>query len=192
MRRLIVVDVHNDFCSGGALAVPDGDAVVPVINDVIGKFKAWKDSLVIATQDWHLENHCSFIENGGEWPRHCVQGTHGAKLHRDLISYGLAVRKGQDASRDSYSAFDESDHTPNRLDNRLYGGIIDTLYICGLATDYCVKATALDSVKRGFKTYVVKDACRAVNVNEGDEDRAYDDMETAGVILINSDEVEEG
>lgn len=192
MRRLIVVDVQNDFCARGALAVPGSDDIIYVINELIKKFHPHKESLVIQTKDWHPENHCSFTENGGKWPRHCIGGTHGAELHPDLLDMGLYVLKGQDPAADSYSAFDDSDTTPQRLENRLYGGTIDTLYICGLATDYCVKATALDSVKRGFITYVITDACAAVNVSICDGAEAYREMLAAGVVAIHSRDVEEG
>ena len=177
MNALIIVDVQNDFCPGGALAVPDGDAVVPVINGLMNRFP-----LVVATQDWHPANHCSFVEQGGIWAPHCVADTNGAELHPDLRIEGihLRVRKATTTESDAYSGFQGTD-----LAEQLRARAVTEVTVVGLATDYCVKATALDAIAEGFKVSVFADACRAVNVNRGDGDRALNEMRTAGITVVN-------
>jgi nicotinamidase/pyrazinamidase len=176
MNALIIVDVQNDFCPGGALAVPDGDAVVPVINGLMDR-----TPFVVATQDWHPVDHCSFVANGGIWPPHCVAGTSGAELHsglrHDRIS--LRIQKATAPDPDAYSGFQGTD-----LAEQLRARGIDEVMVVGLATDYCVKATALDALATGFRVTVHADACRAVNVNPGDGERALDEMRKAGVCVI--------
>lgn len=178
---LIVVDVQNDFCPEGALPVPRGDEVVPIINELVDLF-----NVVIFTQDWHPENHCSFIENGGSWPQHCVQRTRGAELRGNLNfpTDFTVVYKGTDPAKEAYSPFDG---TP--LQDVLWRLNEKKLYICGLATDYCVKATALDARKAGFETFVIIDACRGVNVKEGDTERAIEEMQGAGIKIITSKDI---
>lgn len=173
---LIVVDVQNDFCPRGALAVPDGDKVVPKLNKVMGKFR-----YVIATQDWHPKNHISFKAQGGIWPPHCVQGTKGADFHPKLNSkkFTHIVRKGTDPKKEAYSGFDETG-----LESLLKSLRIRHVFVGGLATDYCVKATTLDSREAQFSTFVLKDAARAVNVKPGDEKKAFKKMQQAGAKLI--------
>src|SRR5688500_17161306 len=143
---LNVTDVQNDFCPGGKLAVPDGDAVVPVLNALMPRFR-----VVIATQDFHPAGHASFVEQGGPWPEHCVQGTAGADLHPDLDAAGIGevVRKGTDMTTDAYSGFLGTD-----LADRLRRHGVTRVFVGGLATDYCVKNTALDAVREGFETVV--------------------------------------
>lgn len=180
-KVLIVVDVQNDFCPGGALAVPHGDEVVPVINRIV----AAGFDYAIVTQDWHPQGHCSFIENGGSWPKHCVQNTWGAGLHKDLKLPRLNcvfIEKGNNPAKEAYSGFEG---TP--LEKVLKCLNVDKVYVCGLATDYCVKATATDAQKLGFKTYVVLDACRGVN--KENSDKAVEEMREAGVKIITSKEV---
>lgn len=172
------MDVQNDFCPGGALEVKDGDQVVPVINKVSNLFDK-----VIATKDWHPYNHVSFAKTHNKnvydiikindieqvlWPVHCVQGTNGSDFHKDLDirCLDLIVHKGTNPNIDSYSAFFENDKkTETGLHYYLKGLKINEVYLCGLATDFCVFYSAIDALKLGFKTYVIIDATRGVNVN---------------------------
>ena len=181
MKALIMVDVQNDFCPGGALPVPNGDEVVNAINSILDLFR-----LKVVTKDWHPGNHSSFKEMGGMWPPHCVQYSHGAELHDGLgIDTVNVFYKGMDKDREDYSPFFEGNSLHEYLQNR---GVA-TLYICGLATDYCVKATVLDARKLGYDVFVVTDACRGVDVTEGDSKRAFRAMEEAGAKLISSEAV---
>lgn len=180
---LIVVDVQNDFCPGGALAVPRGDEVVSIINRLINL----DFSLVVVTQDWHPDRHCSFIENGGLWPKHCVAGTIGADLRLDLTLAKrecVLIRKGTELYKDAYSGFEGTG-----LEKTLNDVGIKRVFVCGLATDYCVKATALDAKKAGFETFVIIDACRGVNVKKGDVARAVKEMRKAGIKIIASKDI---
>ncbi len=271
-KALILVDIQNDFLPGGALAVPDGDKVVPVANDLIERFGSvpyrcssggWhgqvedlavkggatdvkggaKDvkggitakphfvrfdratystthfatnvhqtkrdrPLIVATQDWHPVGHGSFAGrhsdrkvgdvidlNGLEqilWPDHCVQGTAGADLAAALKTDRIdkVFRKGTDAGIDSYSGFfDNGRRKSTGLGEYLKDRGVEEVFICGLATDYCVKATALDAVGLGFRTYLIKDACRGVNLNPGDVDKAIEEMKSGGVRIIESDDL---
>jgi nicotinamidase/pyrazinamidase len=173
MDALIIVDVQNDFCPGGALAVPEGDQVVEPINRM-----AADTDLVIATRDWHPRDHASFAAQGGPWPEHCVEGTPGAQLHprldRDHVD--LVVDKGRDRATEGYSGF-EGTHLADVLRERGVGRV----HVVGLALDYCVKNTALDAAREGFDVIVHRDATRAVNVNPQDGDRAVEELEAAGV-----------
>ncbi|MGA2141305.1 MAG: bifunctional nicotinamidase/pyrazinamidase [Brevinematales bacterium] len=202
MKAFIIVDVQNDFCPGGALAVKDGDQVVQVINSLEDKF-----DLVLATQDWHPKDHGSFASVIGRpvyekiklsgldqilWPDHCVQDTPGADFHpglrRDKIE--KVFRKGMERNIDSYSGFFDNGHKKaTGLGDFLKTRYVTDVYIAGLATDYCVKYTALDALSLGFQTYVIKDACRGVNVSPDDSAKAFDDMNAAGVKLINSNDL---
>ena len=183
---LILVDIQNDFCPGGALAVDEGDQIVEVVNRLMPQFQ-----LVISTQDWHPAGHVSFKARGGPWPPHCVQGTEGAELHRALdrerISYYF--RKASSPDRDAYSEFEGTDDQGRTLDEALKSHNIKRVYVVGLATDYCVKATALDAVKHGYEVYVVTDAVRAVNVAPDDGEKALEEMERAGARLVTSDQL---
>lgn len=180
-KALIVVDVQNDFCAQGALAVPGGEGIIIPVNLLMERFAG--DTIVL-TQDWHPQDHSSFavmhegchqfdsieMPYGPQtlWPTHCVQGTHGAAFHEYLKS-GLAhicIRKGYRRTVDSYSAFAEADKTLTGLDGYLGQREIDRVYICGLALDYCVAYSAIDCVHIGFETFVVEDACRAINLND--------------------------
>jgi len=176
---LLVVDVQNDFCPGGALAVNEGDRVVPVLNHWIKK--AQKDKIpIFATRDWHPDGHISFHERGGPWPPHCVQDTAGAAFHPDLNlpSDVEIVSKGYEADKDSYSAFGGTD-----LKKRLRRAGIRRLWIGGLTQDYCVRETSLDAIRDGFEVHVIVDATRAVNVRPNDGQRALEDIQRAGAIL---------
>jgi len=176
MRALIVVDVQNDFCPGGALAVPDGAAVVERINRM-----AREAPFVIATRDWHPADHGSFDMQGGPWPVHCVAGTVGAELHpgidRDLVD--AVVDKGQASDRDGYSGFEET-----KLEHLLREHAVDTVDVVGLALDYCVKATALDARRAGLNVVVHRAATRAVEVESGDAERAIEELQAAGVEIV--------
>jgi nicotinamidase/pyrazinamidase len=181
---LIVVDVQRDFCPGGSLAVQDGDAVVPVLNQWVEAFSARR--LPIAyTRDWHPPGHVSFAERGGPWPPHCVQNTDGARFHPDLTVQGAVFNKGYAVDRDAYSGF-EGIHvdTGQSLAEwlRLQGA--RRLLVGGLATDYCVRATVLDALKEGFEVWVDPSACRAVNVQPDDGRRALAEMEAHGARLL--------
>ena len=191
---LIIVDVQNDFCTGGALAVPQGETVVPVANRIARRF-----AHVLATQDWHPPGHLSFASShqgrkpferievfyGAQtlWPDHCVQGTRGAEFHRDLDlrRVELVVRKGFRPEIDSYSAFYENDQrTPTGLAGYLREREFRRVFLAGLATDYCVHYSALDARREGFDVVVVEDACRAIDL-DGSLARAFSQMNEAGV-----------
>ncbi len=178
---LVIVDVQNDFCPGGSLAVKDGDRVVPVINELQKRFE-----LVVATKDWHPAGHSSFVSL---WPPHCVQETAGAEFVAGLDTNRIArvFLKGTDPGVDSYSGFFDNEHRrATGLGDYLKERGVTDVTVAGLATDYCVKFTALDSVMLGFKTSVVADACRGVEVNEGDTERALEEMRAAGVKIVES------
>jgi len=181
---LIVVDVQNDFCPDGALGVREGDQVVPVLNLWISEFHK-KGMPVVYTQDWHPEDHVSFVESGGIWPPHCVQDTRGADFHPDLIVHGEVCRKGFVSDKEAYSGFDGRVAGPDgpALDRWLKEQEVSRIYVGGLATDYCVKATALDGIRNGYEVVVLKDGVRAVDVRQGDGGRAIAEMVDAGAVL---------
>jgi nicotinamidase/pyrazinamidase len=197
---LILVDIQNDFCAGGALAVREGDQVVPVANRLMHAV-----DLVIATQDWHPRNHGSFAANHpgqrpfelGElaglpqvlWPVHCVQGTAGAEFHPQLDHRRISrvFPKGTDPSIDSYSGFfDNGRRRSTGMGEFLREHQVNSLVIVGLATDYCVKATALDGLSLGFRVAVAADGCRAVEVAVGDGERAFEVIRQAGGSIVDS------
>lgn len=178
-RALLIVDVQNDFCPGGALAVKDADRVVPVINRLMERF-----DLVISSQDWHPRETIHFEK----WPPHCIAGTKGAAYHPALNSerIGLRLLKGTENRDDGYSAFEA---TNTSLSAFLQEHDIQALYVCGLTTDYCVKATALDALREGFHTCVVTDAIAAVNLQPGDDRKALNELYAAGCMLLESEEI---
>jgi nicotinamidase/pyrazinamidase len=203
MRALVLVDIQNDFLPGGALPVPEGDEIIEVVNDLQVRF-----DLVVATQDWHPPEHSSFAANhpgkkSGDvidlyglpqilWPDHCVQHTRGAAfvglLHTGRID--RIFQKGTDPTIDSYSGFFDNGHRkPTGLADYLKSQGVTDVYIAGLATDYCVKFTALDAVKLGFNTFVIEDACRGVNLRPGDVNAAIEEMRRAGVQVVQSHQV---
>ena len=183
---LILVDIQNDFCPGGALAVAEGDAVVPVVNRVMPHFP-----LVVATLDWHPPNHISFRERGGPWPPHCVQNSFGAELHPALNTEPIrhTFRKAATADRDAYSEFEGVDEGLHLLDEFLKSHGVSRVYLAGLATDYCVRATALDALRLGYETYVITDGVRAVNVQPEDGARALAELQAEGAHLISSEAI---
>lgn len=173
---LIVVDVQRDFCPGGALPVPAGDQVVPVLNEYIKLFQAAKAE-VFATRDWHPPNHISFKAYGGPWPPHCIQRSKGAKFHPDLklpVDTSI-ISKATDSSKESYSGFDGT-----MLGDALEKICVTRVFVGGLATDYCVKNTVLDAIERGLETVLLMDATRGINVKPGDVDKAIDEMVAKG------------
>lgn len=203
MNALIVVDVQYDFLPGGALAVPRGDEVIPVANRMMPLFDR-----VVASQDWHPADHGSFAVNHegkkpGDvidlhglrqvlWPPHCVRNTHGAELADalDRARIDTVIRKGADPGIDSYSAFFDNDHRKKTtLDDYLKREGVTDCYILGLATDYCVKYTALDAVNLEYRTVLIRDGARGIDLDPGDIERAIDEMAEAGVRVTDSDTV---
>lgn len=178
---LVIVDVQNDFCPGGALGVAHGDRVVPVLNRYAERF-ARRAAPIFATRDWHPQRTRHFKAYGGAWPPHCVQDTPGAEFHRELVlPAGTEIlSKGMDPEQDAYSAFqaETGDGLPFAAALGEHG--VSRLFIGGLATDYCVKATALDALKEGFEVVVLQDAVAAVDVGPGDGERALEAMKHAG------------
>lgn len=203
MKALLIVDVQNDFLPGGALAVPQGDVIIPVINNIQQHFK-----LIVATRDWHPANHGSFASNhdnrqvgevirlhGQEqvlWPDHCVQGSPGAEIS-PLLNQGLInniIFKGSDPDIDSYSAFYDNGHLKETgLHAYLKRNGITSLFVCGLAADYCVYYTVKDALLLGYEANLLTDATRGVNLQPEDTDKAFKDMEKRGARLMTSTEL---
>jgi nicotinamidase/pyrazinamidase len=201
MKALVLVDIQNDFLPGGALAVPRGDEVIPIANRIQPAFE-----LVVATRDWHPADHGSFAANHsgrrpGEvieldglpqilWPVHCVQDTPGANFAPGLDTSRIqqVFFKGTNPRIDSYSGFFDNGHRQSTgLGEYLQQQRVDEVYLAGLATDYCVKYSALDALRLGFRTIVIVDACRGIDLLPGDVERALDEIRTAGATLITSD-----
>ena len=178
---LIVVDVQNDFCPGGSLAVPGGDAVVPVLNAYMQRAHG-AGVPVFASRDWHPAHTLHFQAEGGPWPPHCVQGTHGAEFHPDLRlpDGATVVSKGMSARDEGYSAMEALTPEGRSLADILRERGVTRVHVGGLATDYCVRATVLDARKAGLDTYVLVDASRPVDVAPGDGERALHEMLAAG------------
>ena len=204
MRAFILVDIQNDFCPGGALEVPGGDEIIPVVNGLQKKFE-----LVVATGDWHPPGHISFASTHGKkvgeairtngieqvlWPDHCVQNTWGAEFRSSLDTSGISrvFLKGTDPQIDSYSGFFDNQHLRSTgLEDYLKDNKVRAIYIAGLATNVCVQFTALDGVELGFETLVIEDACRGVELEPGDIDRAWENMRASGVKIIKSMDLKE-
>lgn len=178
---LVIVDVQNDFCPGGALPVPEGDKVVPALNQYIERFQ--KAGLVIyASRDWHPEKTKHFKAYGGLWPAHCVQNTKGAEFHHDikLPKEAIILTKGEDPNEDSYSGFQAKTKENKSFADSLKEKGIERLYVGGLATDYCVRATVLDALKQGVKATILTDAVKGVNIKPEDSADAMKEMEKQG------------
>lgn len=179
MKALLVVDVQNDFCPGGALAVKEGDQIIPVINKLMDSFE-----IVIASCDYHPDdsNHFKY------WPKHCIKGTKGAELHPNLNASKIKQLffKGTESGDDGYSAFEA---TNKNLETYLKEKGIKELYVSGLATDYCVKHSAIDASKKGFITFLIEDAVKGVNLKNGDIIRAVSEMKKNGVRFIKSQDI---
>ena len=186
---LLVVDVQNDFCAGGALAVPQGDRVVDPVNRLLAACGAAR-TLVFASRDWHPSGSSHFAGRGGQWPVHCVADTPGAAFHSrlDLPDSTAVVSKGQAPDSDGYSAFDGTLPAGETFAEALHGQGAGHLIVCGLATDYCVRASVLDARQRGLDVSVVREAIAAVNLQPGDETRALDEMRAAGAALLSLDD----
>ena len=184
---LVIEDVQNDFCPGGSLAAPHGDEVVPALNQAIRQFSA-AGAPIFASRDWHPQKTKHFKEHGGVWPPHCVQGTRGAEFHPDLAlpADAIVVSKGMDPDVDSYSTFQAEDSDGMPFSAALGERGAQRLYVGGLATDYCVKATVLDALHEGFEVIVLEDAIRAVDVNPGDGDRAIAEMKSHGAVFAST------
>jgi nicotinamidase/pyrazinamidase len=180
---LLITDVQNDFLSGGALPVPDGEQVIPILNECAAMFTEL-GAHVLASRDWHPANHMSFKAQGGQWPPHCVQETEGAKFHHDLKlpPATRVISKATLPNREAYSAFDGTE-----LANELHMLGVKRFFVGGLATDYCVVKTVLDSIKLGFKTVVLMDAIRGIDVHTGDVDKAIAAMVKAGAEQATTD-----
>lgn len=198
MKALIIVDLQNDFCPGGELAISRGDEIVEVANTWMDQF-----DIIAATQDWHPENHGSFAsQHPGHspgafikldgvrqqlWPTHCVQDTYGAQFAPGLITelFGSIFQKGIDPNVDSYSGFFDNDRRHSTgLHEWLQGRGVSDLYVMGLATDYCVKHTVMDALELGYRTFVIAEGCRAVNMDAGDGEVAFIAMKEAGAVII--------
>jgi len=183
---LIVVDMQNDFCPSGALAVEGGDAIIPGINEIETFFRR-----KVYTRDWHPPDHCSFSDDpnfvDGSWPVHCVAGTHGAEFHPDLriATDATVVDKATESNQEAYSGFD---NTPLGATLRSEG--IKRVFICGLAADVCVRWTALDALKEGFESIVIEDLTKPVDNPPGTADKVWEELRHAGVIFVRSDELE--
>lgn len=180
MKALLIVDVQNDFCPGGALAVSEGDQVVPVLNRLMGHFP-----LVVASKDWHPADTVHFQK----WSAHCIRNTPGAEFHPGLNKERIdeVFLKGTENKDDGYSAFEA---TNKRLEDFLKEKGVGELYVAGLATDYCVKASALDAVKSGFRTFVIEDAVRGVDVKPGDSARAIAEMKKSDIQFVTSAQIQ--
>lgn len=181
---LLVVDVQNDFLPGGRLAVPHGDAVVPVLNRYLALFVRYKLP-VYASRDWHPANHCSFRDQGGPWPPHCLAGTPGAAFVADLAlpADATVISKADTPERDAYSAFSGTD-----LDSRLKAARVRRLFVGGLATDYCVLNTVKDALALGYAVTLLNDAVRAVDAAPGDGEGALEEMRRLGARLVTAEE----
>jgi nicotinamidase/pyrazinamidase len=183
-EALLIIDFQNDFTAGGALEVPDGDQIAEPVKRLADHF-----DVLVATRDWHPPDHASFETEGGPWPVHCVQGTPGADFHpaMERIDLTAVVDVGLGRDDEGYSGFEKSDLAAILRDHG-----VDAVYVCGLATDYCVRASAIDACGEGFEVTVVDDAVRGVEVNEGDSERAFRDMRAAGARIASADDVLSG
>jgi len=181
-KALLIVDVQNDFCPGGALAVPEGDKIVPKINQYIRIFSR-KKLPIFASRDWHPVKTKHFNDFGGVWPAHCLQNTKGAAFHPQLKlpKETILLYKGMDPEKDSYSVFQAEDTSGMGFLKFLHLLGVAELYICGLATDYCVKSSVLDALKNGFKVKLLTDAIKGVDIKPGDSEKAIKEMVKKGV-----------
>ncbi|AEC52434.1 pyrazinamidase/nicotinamidase [Pyrococcus sp. NA2] len=175
-EALIVVDMQRDFMPGGALPVPEGDKIIPKVNEYIRKFKE-KGALIVATRDWHPENHISFKERGGPWPKHCVQNTPGAEFVVDLPEDAIIISKATEPDKEAYSGFEGTNLAEILKDNG-----VKRVYICGVATEYCVRATALDALRHGFEVYLLVDAVKGIRPE--DEKKAIEEMKEKGIKIM--------
>ncbi|MFA5261216.1 MAG: bifunctional nicotinamidase/pyrazinamidase [Candidatus Omnitrophota bacterium] len=186
-KALVLVDVQNDFCPGGALPVPDGDKIISRCNRYLEMFQK-AGRLIVLSRDWHPSETRHFKTQGGVWPVHCVRETQGAQFHPELIlpKETVVVSKGEGDDDDSYSAFQGTDARGRCLEKVLKDDRVGEIYVGGLATDYCVKATCLDGIRLGFRVSLLKDASKGVNIKPDDSVRAISEMENAGVNILES------
>ena len=203
MKALLVIDIQNDFLPGGSLAVPEGDQIIPLVNELMPEYP-----LVIATQDWHPDDHGSFAKNHPNhqisdliqldglqqilWPTHCVEGSSGAEFANNLDTqrFDHIIRKGNDPKIDSYSGFHDNGHRKaTGLAKLLKEKGVSEIHLCGLATDYCVKFTALDALQEGFKVTLIEDATRGVNLNPNDVSDTLAHLKSKGIEILNSKEL---
>lgn len=182
---LIVVDMQVDFLPSGALEVPNSDTIIPIVNEYIKIFEG-RNLPVFYSRDWHPEDHCSFKENGGIWPKHCVQNTKGSEFHPDLYisNKSFIISKGFYKDKEAYSAFQDTD-----LNVKLKSLDVKNVFVCGVATDYCVLNTVLDSIKYGYKTFLLVDAIKGVDVNLNDSEEAIKKMVSQGAEIVVLDEL---
>ena len=184
-HALIIVDLQNDFCPGGSLPVVDGDAIVPVVNAMAPLFQH-----VVLTRDWHPADHCSFSPKptftDGSWPAHCVAGTHGAEFHKDLFlpENAVIVNKADNQDMEAYSGFQGTD-----LADWLRLRQIEMVYVCGLATDYCVRFTVMDAIRNKFRVRVIEDAVKGINTPDGSVRQAFEAMVKAGAEVVTSSQL---
>jgi nicotinamidase/pyrazinamidase len=178
---LLVVDIQNDFCPGGTLAVPEGDRIIPKVNRTVSLFGR-RRLPILFTRDWHPRETKHFKGFGGAWPPHCIQGTKGARFHPSLVvpKEAMILSKGMDPEQDSYSGFQATTDRGRDLESTLRELGVEELFIAGLATDYCVRATTLDAIRRGFRVHVLTDVIRGVDVKPGDSEAALRDMRAQG------------
>ncbi len=193
-KALLVIDVQKDFCPGGALAVNEGDAVVAPLVRMIQAMAA-HGGPIFASRDWHPPNTRHFAKFGGVWPPHCVQNSPGAEFHPDMAAalqthQAVVVSTGERVDEDGYSAFDGRTPSGELLENALHARGVDEILLGGLATDYCVKCSALDAARKGFRVRLLVDACRAVNLKPGDAVKAIDEMRRAGVEVTTTEEAQ--
>lgn len=177
-KALVVVDMQNDFCPGGSLGIKDADKIIPVINRWIANFTV-ENSPIVFTRDWHPENHCSFIS----WPIHCVANTKGAEFHPEVKKpdTAIVITKADTPDNEAYSSFEGTE-----LHSKLKSLGVEEVYVCGLATDYCVKNTAIDALKLGYKVILIEDGMKAVNISADDGKNAIAELEKKGASIINS------
>lgn len=189
-EALVIIDVQNDFCAGGALEVKDADRVVPLLNRYIELFSA-KGLPVFASRDWHPQKTIHFKEYGGKWPRHCIQGTKGAEFHPELKlpSDTVVISAGSGPEEEGYSMFEGRDDAGNSAYDSLKQKGIEHVYIGGIATDYCVRASTIDALKSGFKVTLLTDAIKGVDLEPGDSEKAIDEMIGAGAKPATLDEI---
>lgn len=197
-KALIIVDVQRDFCPGGLLAVTGGDEVVAPLNHLIEKVREKVRWIIVFSKDWHPADTSHFKDFGGQWPVHCVRGMSGARFHRELMipDSAIIVYKGTGNGENAYSAFDGFDMYDRYLAGILDECSVDEVYVGGLATDYCVKATTIGAAEakeengeKRFKTFLLADCCRAVNINPDDGENAIKEMRDAGATIINSKDI---
>ena len=181
-KALIVVDIQNDFCPGGSLAIKQGDRIIKPINELISAFEKARLPILF-TRDWHPVDHCSFKARGGPWPPHCVQGTYGARFHPslDVPPKAIVINKGTKRNSDAYSGFQGTE-----LAERLRASGVHELFVCGLATDYCVKNTVLDAIEQGFGATVIVDCTKGVNLVRTDSANAVRSMTSKGANKLSS------